>query len=50
MEGGQPTAYICQAGNCSTPFTSATELGWALTLPPQMRTQQQQPQQQPARV
>jgi uncharacterized protein YyaL (SSP411 family) len=51
MEGGQPTAYICQAGNCSNPFTSATELGWALTLPPQMRTQQQQqPQQQPARV
>ena len=50
MEGGQPTAYICQQGACSNAFTSATDLGWALTLPPQMRAQQQQPQQQPARV
>jgi hypothetical protein len=50
MEGGQPTAYICQQGACSNAFTSATDLAWALTLPPQMRAQQQQPQQQPARV
>ena len=41
MEGGQPTAYICQAGNCSNGFTSAAALGEALTLPPQMRGQQQ---------
>ncbi|MBW8708047.1 MAG: thioredoxin domain-containing protein [Alphaproteobacteria bacterium] len=42
MEGGQPTAYICQAGSCSTGFTSAAALADALTLPPQMRGQQQQ--------
>lgn len=42
MEGGQPTAYICQAGVCSNPFTSAVELANALTLPPQLRGQQQQ--------
>ena len=41
MEGGQPTAYICQAGTCSNPFTSAADLSEALTLPPQMRGQQQ---------
>ena len=37
MEGGHPTAYICQAGTCSNPFTNAAELAWALTLPPQLR-------------
>jgi len=42
MEGGHPTAYICQAGQCSNPFTNAAELAWALTLPPQLRTAQQQ--------
>ncbi|MBA2590070.1 MAG: hypothetical protein H0U98_15765, partial [Alphaproteobacteria bacterium] len=42
MEGGQPTAYICQAGNCSVGITTATALADALTLPPQMRGQQQQ--------
>jgi uncharacterized protein YyaL (SSP411 family) len=42
MEGGQPTAYICQSGNCSNPFVSAPTLADALTLPPQMRGQQQQ--------
>ncbi|HWM62154.1 MAG TPA: thioredoxin domain-containing protein [Rhizomicrobium sp.] len=41
MEGGQPTAYICQQGNCSNGFTSAAALAEALTLPPQMRGQQQ---------
>jgi uncharacterized protein YyaL (SSP411 family) len=41
MEGGQPTAYICQAGVCSNAFTSAAALSEALTLPPQMRAQQQ---------
>ena len=45
MEGGQPTAYICQAGMCSNPFISATDLANALTLPPQLRGQQQQGQQ-----
>ena len=42
MEGGQPTAYICQAGVCSNPITSAAELANALTLPPQLRNQPQQ--------
>jgi uncharacterized protein len=41
MEGGQPTAYICQAGVCSNAITSAAALSEALTLPPQMRAQQQ---------
>jgi hypothetical protein len=44
MEGGQPTAYICQQGVCSNPFTSAIDLANALTLPPQLRGQQQQQQ------
>jgi uncharacterized protein YyaL (SSP411 family) len=44
MEGGQPTAYICQAGACSNPITSAVDLANALTLPPQLRGQQQQQQ------
>jgi uncharacterized protein YyaL (SSP411 family) len=42
MEGGQPTAYICQAGVCSNPITSATDLANTLTLPPQLRNQPQQ--------
>jgi len=55
MEGGHPTAYICQAGQCSNGFTNAADMAWALTLPPQLRAQQQaqmqqqQPQPQPAR-
>ena len=44
MEGGQPTAYICQAGACSNPITSPVDLANALTLPPQLRGQQQQQQ------
>jgi len=54
MEGGHPTAYICQQGNCSNAITNAGELSLTLTLPPQLRAQQiqqlqqsQQPQQQP---
>jgi len=55
MQGGQPTAYICQSGQCSDGFTSAGDLALALTLPPQLRAQAQaqlqqqaqQPQQQP---
>ncbi len=43
MEGGHPTAYICQAGNCSQGFVNAADLAMALTLPPQLRQQQQQP-------
>ena len=27
MEGGQPTAYICQAGTCSNGFTNAVGAG-----------------------
>ena len=42
MEGGHPTAYICQTGACSQPFTNAADLAMALTLPPQLRQQQQQ--------
>jgi hypothetical protein len=42
MEGGHPTAYICQAGTCSNGITSAAELAWSLTLPPQLRQAQQQ--------
>jgi uncharacterized protein YyaL (SSP411 family) len=42
MEGGHPTAYICQLGACSQPFTNAADLAAALTLPPQLRQQQQQ--------
>jgi hypothetical protein len=40
MEGGQPTAYICQAGGCSEGYTTAAALSEALTLPPQLRQQQ----------
>jgi uncharacterized protein YyaL (SSP411 family) len=52
MEGGHPTAYICQQGVCSNPITSAADLAWTLTLPPNLRAQQQaqmqaQQQQQP---
>jgi uncharacterized protein YyaL (SSP411 family) len=52
MEGGQPTAYICQTGACSNAIINPAELSWTLTLPPQLRAQQQQQmqQQQPARV
>ena len=58
MQGGQPTAYICQSGQCSDPIINGGDLALALTLPPQLRAQaqaqlqqqaqqQQQPQQQP---
>jgi len=53
MQGGHPTAYICQAGNCSEGIINGNELAWALTLPVQLRVQMQQQaqqQQQPARV
>jgi len=46
MEGGHPTAYICQAGTCSSGFINGTDLAWALTLPPQLRAAQQQQAQQ----
>jgi uncharacterized protein YyaL (SSP411 family) len=46
MMGGQPTAYIVQAGNCSDGITDAAVLVNTLTLPVQARTQQ--PQQQRA--
>jgi uncharacterized protein YyaL (SSP411 family) len=37
MQGGQPTAFICQRNVCSPPITSAVTLSQALTLPPQQR-------------
>ena len=42
MEGGHPTAYICQTGQCSQAIVNAADLAAALTLPPQLRQQQQQ--------
>ena len=42
MQGGHPTAYICQSGQCSDGFTDAAILANALTLPAQMRQQVQQ--------
>ncbi len=42
MEGGQPTVYICQQGNCSPPITNPADLAMTLTLPPQLRQQAQQ--------
>lgn len=55
MQGGHPTAYICQAGNCSEGIIHGNDLAFVLTLPVQLRAQiqqqaQQQAQQQPARV
>jgi uncharacterized protein YyaL (SSP411 family) len=53
MLGGHPTAYICQAGNCSEGFTNASDLAVALTLPASLRAQvqqQMQQAQQPARA
>jgi len=41
MENGQPTAYVCQRGNCSAPITNAVTLSQLLQLP-------QQPPQRPA--
>jgi uncharacterized protein YyaL (SSP411 family) len=42
MLNGQPTAYICQSGNCSDGITSAQQLSEVLTLPAQLRAQMQQ--------
>jgi uncharacterized protein YyaL (SSP411 family) len=41
MEGGQPTAYICQRNGCSTPITNPVTLSQALQLPPRFQPQQQ---------
>ena len=46
MQGGHPTAYIVQAGNCSEGITNANDLAWALTLPVSLRAQLQQQAQQ----
>jgi len=50
MQGGHPTAYICQAGTCSDGFINAADLAWAITLPAQMRTPQPQQQAAPQRM
>jgi hypothetical protein len=50
MLNGLPTAYICQAGNCSDGFTDVETLALALTLPVQLRMQQQQQLQQQQRT
>jgi uncharacterized protein YyaL (SSP411 family) len=42
LVGGQPTAYICQLGNCSDGITDPAQLANVLTLPVQMRQQLQQ--------
>jgi uncharacterized protein YyaL (SSP411 family) len=39
MQNGQPTAYLCQRGQCSTPITSAVTLAQVLTLPMQQQQQ-----------
>ncbi len=39
MQNSLPTAYICQRGNCSAPFTSADDLARVLTLPMQLQQQ-----------
>jgi uncharacterized protein YyaL (SSP411 family) len=44
MLNGQPTAYICQLGNCSDAITSGQALAQALTLPRQLAQQMQQQQ------
>jgi uncharacterized protein len=50
MQGGHPTAYICQAGTCSDGIITGVDLAWALTLPAQLRAQQPQPQAAPQRM
>jgi hypothetical protein len=45
MDGGRPTAYICQRNTCSAPITNPVTLSQALQLPP--RPQQPQPMPQP---
>jgi uncharacterized protein YyaL (SSP411 family) len=42
MLNGQPTAYLCQMGNCSDGITDPALLANTLTLPAQMRQQVQQ--------
>jgi uncharacterized protein YyaL (SSP411 family) len=37
MQGGVPTAYICQQQNCSAPITSAVALSQMLQMPAQMQ-------------
>jgi uncharacterized protein YyaL (SSP411 family) len=50
MQGGHPTAYICQAGNCSEGIINGNDLAFALTLPVQLRAQMQQQAQQAQQV
>jgi uncharacterized protein YyaL (SSP411 family) len=40
MDGGRPTAYICQRNSCSTPITNPVTLSQALQLPPRPQPQQ----------
>jgi uncharacterized protein YyaL (SSP411 family) len=44
MTGGQPTAYIVQAGACADGITDAAALAYTLTLPVQTRPQPAQQQ------
>jgi uncharacterized protein YyaL (SSP411 family) len=48
MQGGLPTAYICQRNNCSPPITNPVTLSQALQLPQRQQPQQQQQMPQPA--
>jgi hypothetical protein len=43
MDGGRPTAYICQHNACSTPITNPVTLSQSLQLPARPQPQQQQP-------
>ena len=47
LEGGNPTAYICQQMTCSAPITNPVALSQALQLPRRQLPQQQQQMGQP---
>jgi hypothetical protein len=43
MDGGRPTAYLCQRNACSPPITNPVTLSQALQLPPRPQQAQQMP-------
>ena len=36
MQNGQPTAYVCQRMNCTSPITNPVTLSQMLQLPPRI--------------